>query len=65
MVLQWILLPISTIFFGSFVALDAQTRLMLGKYMGFFVTPKARMQKTGKASVNAETKIQKSVKSGV
>jgi len=57
MFFQWILLPISTIFFGSFVALDAQTRLMLGKYMGFFLTPKARVQKSGKASVAAETNV--------
>jgi len=42
MLLQWILLPISTICLGSFPALDAQTRLMFGKYMGFWVTEKAR-----------------------
>lgn len=41
-VLQWILTPISLIFFGCFPALDAQTRLMLGKYMGFWITPKHR-----------------------
>ncbi len=55
MVLQWALLPISTIFFGSFVALDAQTRLMLGKYMGFNLTPKARLQDSGKASIKTES----------
>lgn len=54
MVIQWILLPISTIFFGSFVSLDAQTRLMFGKYMGFFLTPKARLKQDGKASFGAE-----------
>lgn len=42
MVLQWILLPLIIIVFGSFPALDAQSRLMLGRYMGFWVTPKYR-----------------------
>ena len=42
MLLQWIILPISIIIFGSFPGLEAQTRLMLGKYMGFWVTPKTR-----------------------
>jgi cellulose synthase/poly-beta-1,6-N-acetylglucosamine synthase-like glycosyltransferase len=42
LVMQWILLPPLLIFFGSVPALDAQTRLMLGKYMGFWLTPKHR-----------------------
>ena len=41
MVAQWILLPFVTIFFSAFAAIDAQTRLMLGKYMEFYVTEKS------------------------
>jgi hypothetical protein len=40
--LQWVFLPITLIAFGSFPALDAQIRLMLGKHMGFWVTEKVR-----------------------
>jgi len=40
--LQWIFLPAILIIFGAFPALDAQIRLMFGKYMGFWVTEKVR-----------------------
>jgi len=40
--LQWIFLPVTLILFGALPALDAQIRLMLGKYMGFWVTEKIR-----------------------
>jgi hypothetical protein len=39
---QWIFLPITLILFGALPALDAQARLMLGQYMGFWVTEKRR-----------------------
>ena len=40
--LQWIILPISIIIFGAIPGLEAQTRLMINKRLGFFVTPKKR-----------------------
>lgn len=39
---QWFLFPLTMIFFTAFPALDAQLRLLFGRYMGFWPTPKFR-----------------------
>lgn len=44
MILQWVLAPIVSLCFGAFAAINAQTHLMLGKYIGFRVTDKAVKQ---------------------
>ncbi|MBI4397894.1 MAG: hypothetical protein HY586_02080 [Candidatus Omnitrophica bacterium] len=37
---QWLFTPLITLFIASLPSLDAQTRLMTGRYLGFWVTPK-------------------------
>jgi hypothetical protein len=40
--LQWLLIPVTLIFLSALPALDAQTRMMFGKKMTFWVTDKER-----------------------
>ena len=42
MILEWVFVPITIVIFGAIPCLEAQIRLMAGKYMGFWVTPKIR-----------------------
>lgn len=51
MVLQWGLLPITTIVYSAFAAINSQTRLMFGRYLGKFdVTEKAVKTDSGVVS---------------
>ena len=43
--LEWLLVPVIAVFFSAMPALDAQTRLMLGKPMEFWVTDKQKKSK--------------------
>lgn len=42
MLLQWLFVPITSIIFGAAPGIDSLTRLMLGRYLGFRVTEKAK-----------------------
>ena len=48
MVAQWVLLPLTTICYSSFAAINSQTRLMFKRYLGKFdITEKAVKKDTG------------------
>lgn len=43
--MEWFFIPAAILVLSAIPALDAQTRLMLGRYMDFWVTEKHRNQK--------------------
>ena len=45
MLIQWVLVPVVSVIVHAFPAIDAQTRLLFGRYMEFWVTPKVRHTK--------------------
>lgn len=50
MLLQWVLMPFTGIFYSAFAAFNAQTHLLLGKYLDKFdVTEKASLQSLDRA----------------
>ena len=65
MILQWVLLPVTGIAFGSLAALNSQTRLIFKRYLSKFdVTEKATVTESGqrvstKADPGAEKKARK------
>ena len=44
--IEWLLVPLIIVFLSALPALDAQTRLMFGRYMEFWVTDKKRRSQT-------------------
>jgi cellulose synthase/poly-beta-1,6-N-acetylglucosamine synthase-like glycosyltransferase len=40
--IEWLFMPLALVFLSALPALDAQTRLMFGRYMEFWVTDKSR-----------------------
>jgi len=58
MVTQWLLMPLTAIIYNSFSAFNAQTHLLLGKYLDKFdVTEKATHQSVARARMEKEKDV--------
>jgi cellulose synthase/poly-beta-1,6-N-acetylglucosamine synthase-like glycosyltransferase len=51
---EWFLIPVILVIFSALPALDAQTRLMFGRYMEFWVTDKKRKEKKQPAAITSD-----------
>jgi hypothetical protein len=56
MIAQWALLPVTSMCFSAFAAINAQTRLMFGRYLGFYVTEKATRDVQSVVVIRSEPK---------
>lgn len=57
MLLQWVYMPLTSLFYSSAAALNSQTRLMFGKYLDKFdVTVHATVEEDGKVRSRGEDK---------
>jgi hypothetical protein len=54
MIAQWALLPVTSMGFSALAAINAQTRLMFGKYLEFYVTEKATRNAPTESSEHQE-----------
>jgi hypothetical protein len=57
MVWQWALLPVTSMGFSAFAAINAQTRLMFGRYLEFYVTEKSTRDVPAKAASKTAGKV--------
>ena len=55
---EWLLVPLISVFLSALPALDAQTRLLLGRYLEFWVADKARKPPTSADATNSQNGVE-------